>query len=207
MKSAWMIVVALAALAAGCAGITEATAEMAMTRGERWVRSHPLTIMGLVQIEKTFDVDEYRDAGLGPVLLWKHRPGILDAIKASGLDYHHHVRPLPGGLTDELKANVREVVEAYPGCIAFIVHDEPGRPQMPLVAPTIEWLKREYPDTLVYTNGFPAWEGSSAEVGVPEEEGPYDCRAYYSDIADIMKPDVLMFDIYPFGKDDIFGSR
>src|SRR4029079_10762763 len=49
---------------------TSAGAQRPANFGQQWVRSHPLTLMGLQQSPQMFDVAEHRAANMTSVLAW-----------------------------------------------------------------------------------------------------------------------------------------
>ena len=71
-----------------------------LTAGQRWVRSHPLTLMALTINPATFHVEHYRGgAGLNTMLAWKEwkgKTGLFEKSAAAQLPWHlqkreHHV--------------------------------------------------------------------------------------------------------------------
>ena len=57
-----------------------------LSRGKRWVRSHPFTTMALTIVPNTFNADHYAQANLTKVLAWKVKPGLLEKAAAKGLE-------------------------------------------------------------------------------------------------------------------------
>lgn len=166
--------------------------------GLQWVRSHPLTIMGVCQIEQTFDVDEYKAAGMNHLLAWKPRKGLLGPAQQAELPHFIHLYGKEG-VTDEFTSRVKQIQSDYPTAAGIIVNDEPSLKAMPLTHDVLEWLRETYPDALVLSNAFPV--GGSTKDYAGEEKHGYGYSEYIGDFASIVKPDVLMFDIYPFGED------
>ena len=124
-------------------------------RGHRWVRSHPFTIMALTILADKLNARQYRDANMNTLLAWKARDGLLQKAVKEGLPWQLHIYPHREGLTEKLKANIKRLYDTYPGCTGWMVWDEPKRTQMFIAAPTLAWLRKTFPDTLVYSNGYP----------------------------------------------------
>ena len=59
------------------------------------------------------------------------------------------------------------------------------------------WLKQNFPDSLVYGADLPPCKPAKM-YGRNSPEGQYSYRQYLTDFVRIIKPDVLMVDIYPF---------
>ena len=178
---------------------TSAKAEEYLSRGKRWVRSHPFTLMALSNNEKLLDPSEYRGTGVNTFLVWRFEPELFEAAfevdRPLGLPWHFHVEEY--SLTEHVKARVKNLNVSYPGSTGWLVKDEPQRLAMPGLAEIMEWLRNSYPDNLVYSNAFPAGGVSSKYYGA-EPDAPYSYEQYLEDFVNILKPDVLMFDIYPF---------
>jgi len=173
--------------------------------GKQWVRTHPFTIMALTQRSGALADDKYTRAGMGTLLVWKRWSKLCEAAVRLGIPWHLHVRK-GRLLTDELKAQIKEVCRAYPGCTGFIVWDEPRRPQMKPAGEIVAWLKQTFPDKLVYSNAYPfgasggkyygaRWMSSGVYEAPP---GGYSYENYVEDMIGIIQPDVFMFDTYPY---------
>lgn len=193
-------------LAGPPAGATAASGEL--TRGMRWVRSHPFTLMALTIVPNTFHVEQYRDqAGLNTMLAWKARDGLFEKAAPAGLPWHFHQRPHPDGLTDQLKALFGRLHDSYPGGTGWMVWDEPNRSGMITAAKTMQWLRENYPDMLVYSNALPGGGPGHKYLGdEAPPEGGYSYEQYLRDFVTIMKSDVVMYDAYPFKEDGGTGN-
>jgi len=184
----------------------------ARTLGKDWVRSKPLTIMGLVQRVHTFDAKEYRDAGLNLLLIWKRHERVLEKAKADNLPWlGHAVRKPPRDkpidpFTPQLRETVQKLVKKYPGCIGWLLWDEPYRQQFPKIAEAAAWFRKTFPGALVFSNLYPnsgmagkyyggKWLGPD-KYEVPPRPWTYD--DYVEEYIETVRPDVLMFDVYPF---------
>lgn len=191
-----------------------ASAETARPRrfGHEWVRTHPFTLMALVQRPETLKPDEYRGAGLNTVLAWKGRGGIFQTAIKSGLPWFYHVsRPLDrkdrqNQPADELKQRARRFCETYAGCQGFILWDEPARTEFQKLGELVASFQQTFPYSLIYSNVYPLgapigkyyggkWMSSAVYETPPV---PYTYDDYLREFLQTVKPDVLMFDTYPF---------
>ena len=176
-----------------------AAKDVALGRGHRWVRSHPFTTMGLTILPKAFNARQYREANMSTLLAWKAKDGLLQKAVKEGLPWQLHIYPHREGLTEKLKANIKRLYDTYPGCTGWMVWDEPKRTQMFIAAPTLAWLRKTFPNTLVYSNGYPP-AGDKRMYGGDPPGGRYTYEQYQSDFVKIMNVDVLCYDVYPFMK-------
>lgn len=166
--------------------------------GQRWVRTHPLTIMGLTQSPKLFEFGQYKAAGMNSLLAWKNYPALMSEVTDEG--YPVHVNFNDPKLSDGLKARIRTLHENTTGPLGILVRDEPKTIAMSGVAEILKWIRSEYPETLVYSNAYPKGAAGAKYYGrVPDK--PYAYGDYLNDFATIVRPDVLMFDVYPFRGD------
>ena len=185
-----------------CGAISTAVrADGELSRGERWVRSHPLTTMALTIIPRSFDPQQYKAANLTTTLAWKQRPQLLKGSASVGLPWHLNLRSVllrENGLTDAIRMRLKSHHDNYKGCTGWIVWDEPNRSDMFIAAEAIKWLKETYPDTLVYSNAFPMGASLERYYGGKLPAGGYSYEQYLRDFAVIMDPDVIMYDAYIF---------
>ena len=168
--------------------------------GKQWVRSHPFTTMGLSLVEKAFDGQTYQQANFSTALVWKPRKGIFEHTQKVGLPWHYNTRRPKEGPTEEVKEKLRNLHDSYRGCQGWLVWDEPKRTEMFTAAPTLQWLREEYPETLVYSNAYPIGVAMDRAYGGEAPAG-WSYRDYLQCFIDIMQVDVLMFDLYPYGED------
>lgn len=171
-----------------------------MTRGARWVRSHPFMLTALTIIPTMFEVDQYYgDLHLNTLLAWKSKTGLFKKAAAASLPWHFHLRSHVGGLTDQHRELFRGLKEKYGGCTGWMIWDEPQRVYMEEAARSIAWAREHYPEILIYSNALPQGNPNPSEYyGEDPPGGEYSYDQYLYDFATILKPDVLMFDIYPF---------
>jgi hypothetical protein len=163
--------------------------------GLQWVRQHAFTLMGLCQVEATFDPATYRAAGFNTLLAWKARAGILESAEKAQLPHFLHLYAKQGP-DDEFKQRVADLQQRYPQCMGIIINDEPNLAQMPVTRDAIAWLRTAYPNLLVMSNGYPMGAESKESAGGPRDD--YSYSDYMRDYIRIINPDVVMFDIYPF---------
>ena len=172
--------------------------------GQRWVRQHPLTIMGLTQSTELFEFTEYKAVGMNALLAWKKPQALIAKVTDAGFPAHVNFRD--ANLSDDLKARIKAVREAAARPLGILVRDEPQTIAMPGVAKIVDWIRTTYPETLVYSNAYPKGARASKYYG-QEPDKPYDYDNYLSDFASIIKPDVLMIDVYPFrGESGVSGA-
>jgi len=172
--------------------------------GKRWVRQHPLTIMGLSQSTDLFDFAEYKAAGMNALLAWKNPHGHLE--KVTDPKFPAYVNFRDAELSDDLKARITALREAAHRPLGILVRDEPQTVAMPGVAKIVDWIRTTYPETLVYSNAYPQGARGSKYYG-RDPGKPYAYGNYLSDFASIVKPDILMFDVYPFrGESGVSGA-
>ncbi len=166
--------------------------------GMQWVQSRPFTIMGLTQIEATFDLDEYKGVGMTALGAWKPRKGLLDPAQNAGYPIHTH-RYAKKGVTPEFKEMITSLLDAYPGIVGVMINDEPKLPMMKVTGEALEWMRQQYPDKLAYCNAYPIGGDAKEYSGDPSRKD-YSYSDYFTDFAAIVQPDILMVDIYPFSE-------
>jgi len=163
--------------------------------GKQWVRSHPYTLMGLTQFDN-FEAKMHRRLGLGPVQVWKTSEGLLEAVTRAKLPWHGHLTAREG-VNKAFQERLDALIATYPGDIAWMFNDEPNLQKMPLTRDVLAWVRRKYPDRLVYSNALPIGDRPWRYAGGVAPAG-YSYEKYIEDFIEIIQPDVMMFDIYPF---------
>jgi len=198
MRTAWLLVISVAVSFA-------AADERAAHFGKQWVRSHPFTLMALTQRPEAVLDDKYREAGLNTMLAWKPRDGLFEAAVRQGLPWHFNVNKRNERLTDELKAQIDGLMTRFEGGAGFLVFDEPKLLEMARAGEVAAWIKATYPDVLVYSDAYPIAGGAKLCGGewlasglYDEPSVPYSYDDYLADFTRLIRPDILMFDIYPF---------
>ena len=194
LSTSFLACLATLLLATTCA--TAQSAERPKNFGKLWVRSHPFQIMGLCQIEATFDVAEYRGAGMTTLLAWKARKGLLQPATDAGLPHFLHLYAKEG-VNEEFTNRVKDLQEKYPNSIGFMINDEPSLKLMTPTREAIRWLKTNYPDRVAMSNAFPI--GGTIKDYAGEEKDGYGYSEYLADFVRNTESDIVMFDIYPFG--------
>jgi len=172
-----------------------------LSRGQRWVRSHPFTTMALTIIPESCNPQQYKDANLTTTLAWKQREQLLKGSAGVGLPWHLHLRRVvlnKDGLTDQLKTRLRGHVGNYKGCSGWMVWDEPNRAEMLRAAETVKWLKKTWPETLVYSNAYPMGATPERYYGGKTPTDGYSYEQYLRDFSTILGSDVVMYDAYIF---------
>lgn len=165
--------------------------------GRRWVRSHPLTVMGLVIRPNPFDAEVYRGAGMNALLAWKIKEGLLEKAVADKLPWFgHDIRKpadnQPGDpVTPEIRARIKAACRKYPGCQGWIFWDEPAPVHFDVMGKHAEWFRRTFPRALVFSNLYCNKPERATTFGVEYDD-------YLDRYLDAVKPDILMMDVYPY---------
>ena len=197
MRKALMLIAAVV-LVVGVGVLQPAWAQVsgrAADFGKQWVRSHPYTLMGLTQFDN-FQPEMYGRLGLGPVQIWKPDEELLRVVAESKMPWHGHITARQG-VNKAIEQRVSAIIAQYPGDIAWIFNDEPNLQQMPLTRDVLAWFRKKYPDRLVYSNALPMGDRPWKYAG-GEAPANYSYEQYIEDFIEIIQPDVMMFDIYPF---------
>ena len=156
--------------------------------GRQWVRSHPYTLMGLCLNNEEHDVEQYMAAGFTHMLAWKGwRPGILTPTAACGLTWFGNIPWIDhdetrAPLMRDYKTLTDGLIAKYPGNVGWLVNDEPTDEEMQGTGVAVDWIRTKYPDKLVFSN-----------LGGGEHYAEH-ARRYL----DLVKPDVMMYDCYPY---------
>ena len=165
-------------------------------RGRRWVRSHPFYISGLTQVPKRYEVDVYKAAGLNTLLAWKPREGLFEKSAVAGMPWHYHIhRDRYGETPEEGVAHAKSIVAKYAGCTGLLFGDEPNQAAMERYGETCAALRKAFPDMNAYPIGATAdrYFGGKAPPG-------YGYSEYFDAFTRLVRGDVVMFDVYPFGE-------
>ena len=163
--------------------------------GRQWIRSHPFTLTALSQQAALTNGATYRGAGLNTFLAWKRPAELLPIAVGGDLPWHFHLSEttLTQTVIDEIT-----LAAGHPGNTGWIVNDEPTFLEMADTAVIVDHVRQRFPEALVYTNAFPI--GADAQTYYGDGSNPnYDYSNYLDDIATIVRPDVMMYDFYPFG--------
>lgn len=184
--------------------------------GRQWVRSHPFTLMALTLEDKPFvGNDRYAEAGFSTLLAWKRRPEAFKAAARRKLPWHYHLDKRIKDF-DEIKSQVSQLLETYPGGQGFLVFDEPKLPDMARAGERAAWLQQAHPELLVYATVNPIkppFEHSYPNLaGEPvigkglydEPSVPYTYDDHLDNLAQIVGSDVLMGNIYPFWVPELY---
>ena len=165
--------------------------------------------MALTIIPESCNPQQYKDAKLTTTLAWKQRERLLEGSAGVGLPWHLHLRRAvlsKDGLTDELKARLEGHVANYQGCTGWMVWDEPNRAEMFRAATTVRWLKETWPETLVYSNGYPMGATPEQYFGAEIPAEGYSYEQYLRDLSTILDSDVVMYDMYLFREGGSTGN-
>ncbi|MEX0611737.1 MAG: hypothetical protein WD229_06425, partial [Pirellulales bacterium] len=176
-----------------------------VTFGNEWVRSHPFTVHALVARDNALVTPLYKNAHFTDVIAWENNVGLVDkAWEIQGLPWQWHTGEQP--LSPALTSQIQTWMVQRPGGQAFQVWDEPLRTEFHQVREVTDWIKANYPQTLVYGNMSTIGRASynySQEYGTDPPPVPYDYATYIDDYMYVVQPDVLQFDIYPISDDPL----
>jgi hypothetical protein len=191
------IIISILFFLAGFVGVSQADDT---GRGETWVRSRPFTLMALTMRPDAFDANAYQAAGMSMALPWRENTELFEEIVASKTPWisNRHFMKNRGKTLEEAKTLAATTYSNYPGGAGWLVWDEPKRSIMPEIAPLMSWLRQTYPETLVFTSGFPKFVSQEKLYGdTPPAEG-YSYKQYLTDMVELLETDVLMYDAYIF---------
>ncbi len=152
--------------------------------GWQWVQQHPFTIQAASVNPKTWDFIKYVDAGF-TVLQWD--PGNPNSVSSRPKPYQNMSWHGYGGSP------------TLPGQTGWIVVDEPTRLAMPGIAYAVATLRRQSSERQKLMYGTAVnYSTNAANLFGGEGRPNYTYSQYLDDFVRIIKPDVLMFDNYPF---------
>lgn len=191
-------VLAIVTVMASWAGAAPAEDQSA-GRGKQWIRSHPFYISGLTQVPARYKVDAFKGAGLNTLLAWKPREGLFEKSVQADIPWHYHIHHERYGQTpQQVVAHVKKILAQYPGCTGLMFGDEPSQASMDKFGKTCAALRRAFPEKLIYSNAYPIGATADRYYGGEAPKG-YGYSDYFDTFARLVRGDVLMFDIYPFG--------
>lgn len=163
--------------------------------GKRWVRAHPYALTGLLQFGN-FDAEQYRRAISDLAVPWKQEEGLMKSIVASNLPWIGHITARKGP-DDKFEQKIAAWMADYKGCEGFIFNDEPNLSGMPDTGRLVAWFRKHHPDLVAMSNALPFGDKPWNYAGLPSG-GAYDYETYIEDFIRVIKPDIMMVDIYPF---------
>jgi len=188
-------------------GATAQGADRPVDFGRQWVRSHPYTLMGQCGIPD-LDVDLYRQSGLNTGLAWRVGPdgkGLRDAMDAANLPWLGHIRAPTSaacrhmGPDQRFQDEINSYMKLYESsCVGWILNDEPKLNFMPSTAELIVWTRQHYPHLLAISTSVPLGARSWNQGGGRVPRYDYTYRDRTNDYIQIVRPDVMIFGIYPF---------
>ncbi len=184
----WMLAsfVTLASICGSRAGAVPHPADF----GKQWVRQHPLTIMGSVYVPSphVFNLSQYMGMNMNTMFSNGELANVQTAA-AAGVPWHLHFQPSRPYTTF---APVHKIIInnafSYGGGAALMLPDEPVPEEFPTLGQVNAWMNDTHPEALTYVTAF------QNNVGT------------LTSLVDTIKPDLLMFDRYPFyatGGDDL----
>ena len=173
--------------------------------GKQWVREHPFSIQADSLYPQTWDFAEY--FGSGMTLLNKDY-GYNHTINRSGQYAHapwQAILPVPSGnpSAGTIEFNT---LRTRPDNIGWIVGDEPNRLRMPDHGAVASYIRQTDPSQLVYTTGAHIEWGAQYWYGDTSHPS-YTYNDYLADFVNIIRPDVLVYDMYSFYADGTTHPR
>lgn len=150
--------------------------------GRQYVRSHPFTITALT-MEDSLNIDSYKNAGFNSIMLWKQSDANVKEAAASGLPIFMHNSRAKKGTVEEAKELVDEYSDRLPNIVGWLAYDEPRRSAFDKASVILAYTRSQHPDLIMLST----FSG----------EEPY--AKYLQDFDDAIKPDIFIYDAYPFG--------
>ena len=162
--------------------------------GEQWVRSHDFTITGWVidatKVGDTNKLNAYSAMGLNTLLtMW---PTAVENAKDNDFFWHLHFDQGPAidwsnwTVGDNEQIGYVESLSTPDSDGGCYIKDEPSTDQLEGIGRFASWLRVNRPNWLIYVNtpsGF---------------FSHFDGEPYLTEVMEIVKPDVLVYDVYPF---------
>lgn len=202
---------------AGCGAAVLAVGSMAGAQtlysgdvgfGKQWVRSHPLTVGGDSLYPATWDFAEY--FGVGMNMLFKD-VGYIHTINPLNRPAQYATSPWQAFLpvpTGNQQVGMTEYnnLRNIPYNAGWIVGDEPTRVRMDDHGAVTAAIRQNNLSQVVYStlsnNNGPdgIWHGDGSNPN-------YTYQNYVDDFVSIIKPDVLVYDYYPFRTDGTTDAR
>lgn len=156
--------------------------------GWQWVRQNPFTIQAASVNRNTWDFMEYVNAGF-TILQWD--PGNPTTIASRPPEYADMSWHGWGGAPSSL-----------PGQTGWLVADEPTRLAMVGYAGAVIQLRKQSSESqkVMYATAV-NYSTNATNLFGSDARPDYTYSQYLDDLISIIKPDVLMFDNYPFFSD------
>jgi hypothetical protein len=165
-----------------------------MNRGRKWVRSHPFQICAIaegpvdIQQYKAFKFSSYMATNLANA---EYPEKMFGAAAKAGLGWHWFYRWNSELPEKEFIPKLKEFVTKYPGILGVNVGDETNPKEYPAIAKRIGQVKELVPDAIVYHASL-----GLALKAYHDDHQLY--RDYLDQAIEILKIDVLMYNLYPF---------
>jgi hypothetical protein len=190
-------------LSLGIIAIASADKGKPTTRGHQWVRSHPFTINAI--IESPVNIEQYKQMGFTSIIAVvdpankEYTDHIFGSSQKLGLGWHWFYRWTPGHDREAIDG-MRLLRSRYKGCLGFSIGDENPESELSELGKMLSQARQAAPDELVYC----AMRGKDM---VPEYTHKPELYLEYVDrvVAEV-KPDVLMYDQYPFYRGGTAGT-
>jgi hypothetical protein len=163
----------------------------ALGRGQQWVRSHSFTVNAMSETGLNFP--GYRDVGFSSVLELVNQTN-YDSFTISALDESSHTSFGWHWMTSDsdynwIRTTAQTFLNDYPNNLGFCVGDESNPSLFPQMASLLDDIRTIAPNSLVYhaALGLDGYNNNSENYAT-----------YINSVINTLKPDVLMYDQYPF---------
>lgn len=176
--------------------------------GKQWVRQHPLTVGGDSLYPATWDFTEYFGAGMNMLykdVSYTHTINPLNRPPQFAASPWQAFLPVPMGNT-QVGVTEYNNLRNTPYNAGWIVGDEPTRVRMDDHGAVTTAIRQNNLNQIVYStitnNNGPdgIWYGDGSHPN-------YTYQNYLDDFVSIIKPDVLVYDYYPFRTDGSTDAR
>lgn len=174
--------------------------------GLQFVRDHPFTL----GTSMTGGIDpwagpdaSFGDVGLNAVTTWPS----VQAHNAAYLHQHGLSWVVEeSDLSQLTPAQVNQYAQT-PGGLGFMIWDEPSRQDMPAIAAKINEMRAAHPGYLYYSDALPdyATEYQLYGDGWSDPGVNYTYSQYLNDFNNMINPDVIMYNYYPFTKTQLLS--
>ena len=175
----------------------------------QWVQNNPFRMAALVEHvdyirppSGVASVEQYRDAGMNYMAAWSNTYlGIGTAAKEGNMPWS--VQSAPGRpLQQFVDFNARYALSGIQ------VGDEPGFMQLPEYGAKVAELKTAFPNALVWSNALPSYSRQQDlwdRTGNTTPPPGYSWSQYVDDYIAAIRPDVMMWDYYPYARSPLPG--
>jgi hypothetical protein len=176
-----------------------------LDRGWQWVRSHPFSINAYVEFP--VNMPQYAAMGFSNTIAcvnpenpeWiSYTDSIFGGSVNQGLGWHWYYRWTPGH-DEEAVNGVLNLRNRFGGNLGFSIGDENPIEELPQLGKLHSRIRQATPDALIYC----ALHGMDLK---PEYQDANVYRSYIDSVISHLRPDVLVYDQYPFYGSAVAGN-